>query len=578
MLAQLRRLPESCKGREFRLSIARTFTLETQLESLEVALHTLPCRPVIRLGPLDNLEQALLEGNSELLIPRPDAVLVLWRLEELDPNLAFASGSMTIAQRRIAGEKIIQRFRLLVRGFMRTCHAPLFLSTLPPLVGRKSQSSLDAESESLTSVRARCNEAIRDLCRQNSQIHLFDFAGWIEQEGQQALDIKMDFYARQPIAPPAWMSFAGAMVRTLRPLRVPPAKVLAVDLDNVLWGGVLGEVGERGILLGADFPGNLYLRIQQSILDLRSRGVLLAMVSKNNEGDVCNLFRKRTDMPLQLRHFSSRRVNWADKHANLVEISRELGLGLESFVFLDDQAFEKRQMQHYLPQVRVLPAQEDPLGILDALRSTTLFDGLKVGKEDRRRAREYERSAKRTKLQAKSHSTKEFLRSLRLATRVRPVTHENMGRVVQLLLKTNQFNATTRRHDEASVRTMIADKRNSLLAIEAKDRFGDQGIVGLGFALATPESGEYRIDSFLLSCRALGRGVEQMLWHELMKDVHKKRGKQVKVEYLNSGRNAVVLGFFETLGLKKVFQTGDRRVYETSLPARSRPPAHIRKI
>jgi FkbH-like protein len=278
------------------------------------------------------------------------------------------------------------------------------------------------------------------------------------------------------------------------------------------------------------------------------------MVSKNNEGDVCNLFRKRTDMPLQLRHFSSRRVNWADKHANLVEISRELGLGLESFVFLDDQAFEKRQMQHYLPQVRVLPAQEDPLGILDALRSTTLFDGLKVGKEDRRRAREYERSAKRTKLQAKSHSTKEFLRSLRLATRVRPVTHENMGRVVQLLLKTNQFNATTRRHDEASVRTMIADKRNSLLAIEAKDRFGDQGIVGLGFALATPESGEYRIDSFLLSCRALGRGVEQMLWHELMKDVHKKRGKQVKVEYLNSGRNAVVLGFFETLGLKKVFQ------------------------
>jgi len=578
LLSQVRRLPSSRKGSPFCLSIARTFTLETQLESLLLSLHTLPCQPDIRLGPLDNLEQTLLQGNSSLLRPPPDAVLVLWRLEELHPTLAFGADSMTVARRRFVGKELIQRIKSLAHGFTRASHVPLFLSTIPPLVGRTVVSSLEAEPESVTSLRARANEAIRDLCRQNKQIHLFDFAGWVESKGQQVLDMKMDLYARQPIGSRAWMSFGDALVRTLRPLRVPPAKALAVDLDNVIWGGVLGEVGESGIRLGKEFPGNVYFRIQQRLLELRSRGVLLAMVSKNNEREVCSLFRKRPDMPLQLRHFSSRRVNWAEKHANLEEISRELGLGLDSFAFLDDQAFERDQMRHYLPQVRVLPVQEDPLSIVEELHSTSIFNGLKVGKEDRLRAREYENSAKRKRLQKSSRSADEFLRSLKLTARVRPVTPETVGRAVQLLSKTNQFNISARRHDEAAVRAMLSRPKNSLLTLQVMDRFGDQGIVGLGIALALEKPSAYCIDTFLLSCRAIGRGAEDLLWHELMKDLHKKNGRRVRMEYLSTGRNSLVLEFLDRLNLKTKIKSAARRVYEAMLPFPGRPPAHIRKI
>lgn len=563
VLQKVRTLPEEFRGKPFRLGIVRTFTIEAQLDVLTLAISVLPCQVKIKVAKLDNIEQELLDPTSDLLRWQPDVVLVLWRLEELIPYIVEYSQRIPEEKRADGILALTERIKYLVHEYLNIFDAPLLLSTLP-----LPQTSNHNDLHNLTGRRItveNVNATLLECASKNSRISIFDFSGWAARVGAAAFDHKMDFYARQPIAVNAIGMFSMLLARTLRPFLIPASKVLALDLDNVLWGGVLGEDGISGLKIGYDFPGNMYRRIQQLALEFKYAGVLLVLLSKNNTADVENAFSELRDMPLQLSDFSSIRVNWSEKHSNLKEMAEELNLGLDSFVFVDDQIFEREQMQFNHPEVRVLTVSEDPLTIINVLEECWLFDQQKVSQEDLIRSHDYSNQIKRRLFKKSTSSPEHFLRTLKLKALVSFLEEHNVGRAVQMLGKTNQFNITSRRHPETQVRAFMRDSQNILLTLSLSDRFGDQGVVGLIVAVA--ETAEHlRLDSFLLSCRAIGRGAEDALWVMFIKYAEQRGFKIVEAEYIRSHKNAQVSDLLDRLGMHQIHKNSDTTKYKMSLP------------
>jgi len=576
-LSAIRDLPQAQQGQPFRLGICRTFTIEAQIDALALGLATLPCRPEIMIGDLENIEQLLLDNDSQILRATPDALLVLWRLDELHPRLLLEYDGMSLEEREQAATAVINRIEGLCEEYERVAAAPLFLSTLPESVAFGNARSDVYSPHGPRRAILRINQSLFDLAARYSQIHIFDFSGWASSIGAAAFDLKMDLYARQPISNHSLMSFAGVLADTFRPLLFSPAKVLALDLDNVLWGGVLGEDGIDNIKIGHDFPGNIYYRIQSYALALKRRGVLLVLLSKNNLAEVEAAFSTLPEILLKLDDFAAIRVNWLDKHENIRAIAQELNLGLDSFVFVDDQGFEREQMQFNLPEVRILQAAEDPLQTLRALMCCHSFDVYCVSDEDKRRNDDYAAQAQRKKFKSKSRNPQDFLSTLQLQAKITCVTDGTVSRAVQMLGKTNQFNVTTRRHKEADVRRMLANPANILLLLSLSDRFGDQGIVGLMIALGDPATKVVKVDSFLLSCRAIGRGAEQVLWSSLLAHVSCREYITLQAEYLRTAKNHQVAGLFESFGMTKLKDSSEAHSrFMLDLPFQRVPPKWIK--
>ncbi|MHB8089424.1 MAG: HAD-IIIC family phosphatase, partial [Anaerolineaceae bacterium] len=490
-LSLIAELQNEQQGGSFKIGILRTFTVETMLEHLRLALSCIPSRPEIIIGELENIEQELFNPNSPFLASELDMILILWRLEELYPLLAWEADIMTVEQRRDAYEILNARMKNIISSYRAA--APLFISTLPVPELWKGRLHDLHRPFGVNEIVRRFNIDLHDLAS-TGKINIFDFSQWLSSDGSSAIDPKMDFFARQPIAARSMLSFSGAIARLVTPVARPQAKVLAIDLDDTLWGGVLGEDGISGLKISNDYPGNIYRRIQQFVLSLKHRGVLLVLLSKNNPEDVEQAFAALEHMPLKLDDFSLVKVNWKEKSQNLSEAAKELNLGIDSFVFVDDQPFEREQMSFTLPEVQVLSAGKDPLSIYTALLSCSNFESIRISQEDITRVQDYQQQLFRKKLET-SCSPHDFLSSLNLMAVVRPVDESSLQRTYQMLAKTNQFNLTTRRHGEANLRRMLDMPGSVLLTLSLSDRFGDQGIVGLCIALKGQDTDSVELDS-----------------------------------------------------------------------------------
>ena len=570
-LRQVEQLPPEKGGKPVVIGILRTFTMETLLSHLQLSLSLIPSVPTIVLGELENIEQELLDTDSDFIQSAPDLVAVLWRLEDLHPRLVWEADAMSLEQRLDALNALIQRIQQLVTQYRGD--APLILSTLSMPQRWIGIIHDQHRGYGIAEIVNRVNQFLYELASKE-QIKIFDFAQWVMSEGGGAIDQKMDLFARQHISATKALSFSDAFARVVRPLLLPQSKVLAVDLDNTLWGGVLGEDGIDNLKIGQDHPGSVYWRIQQLIHGLKSRGVLLVLLSKNNAADVEEAFSFLGKMPLQLSDFSVVKTNWNEKYINLIEVAEVLNLGIDSFVFLDDQPFEQEQMRRSLPEVKVLNNRNDPLDIMNALLNTHLFDQFAVGEEDQIRNKDYQYEAERDKLK-KGLTKEEFLLTLELKAEVQLVTSSTIQRTVQMLSKTNQFNLTTRRHSEATVRKIMEEDGNLLLTLSLSDRFGDQGIVGLCIALKGKTRGEMIIDSFLLSCRALGRGAEDLLWSVLLKYLDERKCTSLQATYAPSKKNIQVSELYERLGMVVESTSKEETQYRMRPPYFAIKPAWI---
>jgi FkbH-like protein len=328
-------------------------------------------------------------------------------------------------------------------------------------------------------------------------------------------------------------------------------KCLVLDLDNTLWGGVVGDAGVEGIALRrGDAAGEAFIEFQEYCRKLKERGVLLAVCSKNDP-DVARIpFETHPETVLKLDDFSAFMANWDDKAANLVKIAAELNLGLDSFVFVDDNPAERALVRRFLPEVSVPEMPEDPALFGRAIDRKSYFEVWTVSPEDLARAGYYASDLKRKEMAGQVADLPEFLRSLQQVCASGPFDEINLQRIVQLINKTNQWNLTTRRMVEGEVRRLMSDPAYYTLWVRHRDRFGDSGLISI--LIARQDGDALEIEDWLMSCRVINRGVEDYVFHELIAEAGRRGVSFIRGTYRPTPRNRMVSGLYGDLGFECV--------------------------
>lgn len=395
------------------------------------------------------------------------------------------------------------------------------------------------------------------LSKERPNVKWVDFSEFTSRYDAEMLVNWKFYHLSQMLLNPKLASDFGAWWKRVdREMLLNRKKCLILDLDNTLWGGILGEDGIDGIKLGGDYPGNVYQRWQHSLLQLSKNGIILAICSKNNENDVIEAWENNPNMVLKREHFSSVRINWHNKVSNIRDIADELNIGLDSMVFIDDNPTECELVRQLLPQVVVPDFPQKPYLLMPFFKSLLddYFRIYAVTDEDRTKTEQYRANAIRNSHQARFSDIEDFLKSLAMEVDIIPVNDHNLPRIAQMTQKTNQFNLTTRRYTEADVQQRI-NQGWRIYCMNVKDRFGDNGITGTIF-LEPVDDSAMAIDTFLLSCRILGKGIEDVFIRTVLNQLRKEGINKVTADYLKTAKNQQTADFYDRLGMSCT-HTGD---------------------
>ena len=539
--------------------VLRNMTVEAWAEPLSARAAGAGWAPTIAFAPLEAYAEAAFDPEGPIARGEVDvAVLALW----LDA-LPFA-----IADGRVRVDAVMDHLRPIVEHLVASpARLVMVGSFVAPVGAGPAWEGWDDLAE--------LNRRVAALA--GGKLRLLDVAGACADLGRaHSIDARYWFLYRAPLTAPALERLAADVVAAAKRAEGRVKKVLALDCDGVLWGGVLGEDGPEGVALDAhSAPGNAFRAFQRQVLDLVRRGVLVVLVSKNDEKDVLAMLDEHPAMLLRREHVALWRVNWTDKATNLRALAKELSLSLDAFVFVDDSPAECALVRRELPMVEVFEAPHN------ATRLPLLFeryDGFALGSTDEDRARTalYKAEQRRAEAQASFSDLDGFLRSLDIHARIAPLTEADVARATELARRTNQFNLTTLRYTEDELRAMVAGTNGHLaIAMRVGDKFGDQGMTGL--AVAAREGEAVRVEAMMLSCRVLGRRLEEALFAELVRLSRERWGAaRVVAEYRRTPKNGLVEKFWDGRGLARASSEGDVVRYERDLSELdARVPEHI---
>lgn len=533
--------------------VVRSVTIEPMLPSLAVEAVLAGYVLDVEVGGYGSYMDEMLNPQSELNRAQSELVLVLIDLEEISGRLpelcADGRGAGVEKELEESVTRVLQllhsyRGRNAGRLVLQGCVVPDSTS-----LGQVGDGNL---KYGLVNAIKQLNRKLLDVCNTIPDCVFFDVDEIAARFGRASWrDPRLFMATRLPVAAAAFESYTHALVRTFSVLFRTPRKVLCTDLDNTLWGGVLGEDGPHGIMTGSAFPGNCYLEYQRYLKQLAARGILLALISKNNEADVEEAFQVRSaDLAVRLDTFVARKIGWNEKVEALRALASELSLGLDSFVFVDDSPVECTAIRQYLPEVAVVQAPVGkPWELVGMLSDKSFFDSATITEDDVNRPKEYEAQAQRNALLNVTTSRDEFLQSLGIVCTFMSAVHAPLARSVQLLAKTNQFNLTTRRHSSTDVEHFATSPGGQAVAVRVRDRFGDAGVVGL--ALVSQQGDQCVIDTLLLSCRVIGRGIETALLAFVAERAARMGSRWLIGEYIESKKNAPCADFYPMHGFEK---------------------------
>ncbi len=548
----------------YRLAILRSFTLEPAIPFLRALAFVHGIDLNVHVGDFNAYAQEILDSNSSLYAFAPDCVILAIQTGDVAPELWNEFPKLSPESVSGTVERVSSSFEQWIRAFRERSSAALIVHSLE-LPGHPSLGLLDAQlSTSQSATIEEINRALRRIASQHRSIYVLDYAALVACHGYLHWhDERKWLIARMPIAADQLIHLAREWLRFLAPLTGRIAKVATVDLDNTLWGGVIGEDGMSGIKLGSEYPGAAYQALQRALLDLTRRGILLAVCSKNNPEEAQEALKNHPGMLLRPGDFVAMRINWNDKSQNLREIAAELNVGLDAVAFVDDNPFEREQVRNALPEVMVLHLPSDPLKYADAVRDYPAFQRLALSEEDRRRTDIYVAQRERSQTQRNFTSKEDFFRYLEQEAEVAPLAPETLARVAQLTQKTNQFNLTTRRFTEQQISDLIADPHYRVLSLRVRDRFGDHGLVGVAI---THDQGEAcEIDSFLLSCRVIGRTVESAFLSSLACAAAARGCVRLNGWFLPTKKNAPAQDFYSQHGFQVQMKNGEGSLWTFDL-------------
>ncbi|HEY0674212.1 MAG TPA: HAD-IIIC family phosphatase [Longimicrobiales bacterium] len=531
--------------RAVRLGVLSSCTLQFLEPSLVVEGARRDLQLSVQFGPFGQFEQLLANAESDLFAFQPEVLLLFMRPEDLYPDFAyrFYTGDDMRALLRSTVERLVNCARL----FRQFSSAPVLVGNFATPPSSPLGPFAANVDDSVAYLLAEANRTLRAELSAVADATVWDYAGVVRDAGAESwTDPRLWALARVPVASDRQPILARHLARTLAGLFATPAKCLVLDLDNTLWGGVIGDDGLEGIQLGDDYPGVAFKNFQRAVLGLADRGILLAIVSKNYPEVVEQALREHPEMLIRPEHIAAMRVNWSAKSQNLLEIARELNIGVDALVHFDDNPMERAEIAANAPAVRLIDVPTDPLGYVRALSDCGFFDTRSVSQEDRQRVEMYRTERARDEVRAKSGSVEAFLDDLAMVAEVGAVDSANLGRVAQLLGKTNQFNLTTRRHSQSEISRMSTQSDYTAIYVRLRDRFGDLGLIAVG--LIAYQGDEAVIDSFVMSCRAMGRQAENALAWALA-DAARQRGCSTLIgDYIPTPRNGIVADLYPSLG------------------------------
>lgn len=493
------------------------------------------------------------ERGSGLAKHEPDLTLFLLRREDLHPSLCQpVVGFEPECRKSLSAEvpsavvDIMGRFRAVVGG-------RLVLTILPTLsspgLGLYDTQATQSEGAWWASLK---QEIARRLREELTGCFFLDLDDMLAELGRaHFFDPRLWYSARYPFSTEAAREIARRIATIAVVDKQPRLKVIVLDADNTLWGGIIGEDGINEIALGPEYPGNTYLDFQRRLLDFQQRGFLLALCSKNNSADVDDVLDHHPHQLLRQRHFAARRVNWRPKTENLVALADELGLGLDSFVFVDDSDHECAMVRRELPAVTVVKTPAKPILVPGCLDQLSRLEVLSLTQEDLRKTGMYAEQRQREQLRetvvAGGGDPMQYLASLEMRMRVALDDRSQLTRLAQLTQKTNQFNLTTRRYSEDQLGAFLSSSEWVVASFALADVFGDSGIVGL--ALIRKLNGDAaQIDTFLMSCRVIGRMAETAFLETVLDRLRRQGIETVVGEYLPTAKNRLVEHFLADHG------------------------------
>ena len=532
-----------------RVAVLRSFTVEPVIPWLRAEAFLRGIDLTVQVGDFNAHIQEILDPDSSLYRFKPDVIVIAARTADLAPELWQGHADLAPEAVSSTAERVTNNFSQWIRILRERSSAAVIIHSLE-LPARPATGLLDAQqSVGQSAAILQINQAMKQIAIEHRGVYILDYDGLVARHGRLRWhDERKWLTARMPIAADHLIYMAREWLRFLVPLCGRTAKVLVTDLDNTLWGGVIGEDGMTGIKLDAEYPGAAYQNLQRAVLDLARRGILLAICSKNNPEDAMEVLENHPGMLLRPKDFSVFRINWIDKAQNLRDIASELNVGIDSLAFLDDNPVERAQVRSALPEIMVIDLPEDPIAYAAAVRDCPVFERLALSNEDLRRTTLYAAERERSEAQNTFQTKEDFFRYLEQEAEVAPVSAATIARVAQLTQKTNQFNLTTRRYSEQQIAEMANRPGCQVLSLKVRDRFGDYGLVGV--AITRDEDETCQIDTLLLSCRVIGRTVETALLAYIARNAAARGCNHLQGWFLPTKKNAPASEFYRQHGFE----------------------------
>ena len=536
--------------KKIRIAFLGSFTLNGFEETIQVQCSEEKINCITYNAPYNQYNQEILNKNSDLYKFNPDIIFFLIDNRTILDNLFYFPYEYSEEDRKkFVDEKYLElenliktisenlQSKLVITNFVIPTYSPFGIFESKVEFGLKD-------------IVLDLNKKLKELCKNQDSVYLYDFNSFVTKFGERnVLEYKKMFFGDIKISFDIIPYLIYEFVGYLKPLLGLNKKCIVLDLDNTLWGGIVGEEGFEGIKLGPDPAGRPFVEFQRVLKSLLKSGIILAINSTNNSEDAMKVIKEHPHMVLKEEDFACLKINWNDKIANMKDIAKELNIGLDSMVFFDDDPVNRELIKMSIPEIKTIDLPQDPSSYALILRDLNDFNVLKITDDDFKRAKMYSQEQERHDLESTTKNLDEYLKKLDIKVKVRLADKFSIPRISQLSLKTNQFNLTTKRYQEEEIKKFAKDDKMIVGCAEVEDKFGESGITNIFIIKKNNE--EWILDTFLLSCRIIGRSIEEGILGKIIEMAKKEGVKKIKAQFIPTQKNKPAENFLSNYGFQK---------------------------
>ncbi len=537
--------------KKIRIAFIGSFTLNGFEETIKVQCSEEKVNCITYNAPYNQFNQEILNENSGLYKFKPDLVFILIDNRTILGDLFYFPYQYAEEDRRKFVDEKYSELENLIKIISKKIESKIVITnfTIPTFT---PFGIFESKVEfGLKEIIINLNKKLKEISKNYNSVYVFDFNSFVTKYGERnVLDDKKMFAADIKISFDMIPYLIYEFIGYLKPILGINKKCIVVDLDNTLWGGIVGEDGFEGISLGPSPTGRPFVEFQKIIKSLNKKGVILAINSKNNLDDALKVIREHPYMILKEDDFACFKINWNDKISNMKDISKELNIGVESMVFFDDDPVNRELIKMSIPEIKVINLPKDSSEYASILRDLNDFNVLKITDDDFNRSDMYKQEHDRHSLETTTQNLDEYLKKLDIKIKIKVADEFSIPRISQLTLKTNQFNLTTKRYQEEDIRKFSQDNSMIVGCSEVEDKFGESGITNV--FIIKKKSEEWILDTFLLSCRIMGRGIEGAILGKIMQMAKKENIKKIIAKFIPTQKNIPAENFLLDNGFTKV--------------------------